>query len=187
MTGRRALALGGALGPAAFVTTWSVLGATAAGYSPVHESISQLAATDASTRGAMAAGVVAFGIGVPLYAVALRDALPGRAWALAAVAGVATLGVAAFPLGSPANDAAHRACVAVAYLALPALPIVAAGALRRQKRVHWSMISTVTGVVTGALLLGSLVTSRTGLLQRAGLVVVDVWIVATALDILRRR
>ena len=75
-----------------------IAGALAEGYSPVDDAISLLAATDASTRWLMTAGFVCFGIAVPLFAIELRRVLPGRASMAAVVSGLATLGVAAFPL-----------------------------------------------------------------------------------------
>ncbi|MFN2506769.1 MAG: DUF998 domain-containing protein, partial [Acidimicrobiales bacterium] len=108
----------------AFIVAWAVLGAGASGYSATTDTISRLAASGAATRGPMTAGIVAFGIGVPLFALALRSALAGPAPMLVATGGLATMGVALFPLGTPANDAAHVACVAVAYLSLVAAPLL---------------------------------------------------------------
>src|SRR4051794_19526616 len=77
------LAWGGVVGPVAFATAWATLGASSPGYSPTHDAISLLAATSASTQPAMTAGFVAFGVGVSLYAIALRSTLPGPAWTAA--------------------------------------------------------------------------------------------------------
>ena len=60
--------------------------------------ISLLAASDASTRGLMSAGFVCFGIAVPVFAFQLRQTLTGPTWMAVLVSGLATLGVAAFPL-----------------------------------------------------------------------------------------
>jgi hypothetical protein len=46
----RLLALGGVIGPVAFVGSWALAGATTAGYSPLDSAISELAAVDAPTR-----------------------------------------------------------------------------------------------------------------------------------------
>ena len=85
-------------GPAAFIAAWAMLGTRLPGYDPTQDAISRLAADGAPDQVWMTAGFVAFGVGVPLFAVALREALPGRAWTTAVATGVATLGVAAFPL-----------------------------------------------------------------------------------------
>ena len=46
----RRLALGGMVGPAAFVGAWAVLGARLPGYDPTQDAISRLAADGAPTR-----------------------------------------------------------------------------------------------------------------------------------------
>lgn len=170
---------------------WAVLGAgegqPATGYSATTDSISGLAQTGASTRLPMTAGIVAFGIGVPLFALALRSVLPGPAWMLVGTGGLATLGVALFPLGTPANDAAHVACVAVAYVSLVAAALLAARPLRDLGRPRAAHLSTVAGVVAGGLLLVSVLGPLSGLFQRAGLGVLDLWLMAGAGDLLLRR
>jgi len=89
-----------------------------------------LAATDASTRWWMTAGFVCFGVGVPLFAIALRQLVPGPAWIAAIVSGLATLGVAAFPLHvSTAVDRLHGTFASVGYVALALVPFFAARAL----------------------------------------------------------
>lgn len=182
---RRALAVGGLVGPAAFVTAWSVLGATRAGYSPVGDAISQLAASGTFTRVGMSAGFGIFGAGMTLYAAALRSALPGPAWTMAVATGVATLGVAALPLGSSLGDTPHATVAAAGYASLAALPLVASRALARRGRRGWARYSTVTGVVSGACVLASFLGPASGLFQRAGLTVVDVWVMGSAVAILR--
>ena len=183
----RALAVGGVVGPAAFVTAWSALGASRPGYSPAHDAISRLAAMDAETRAAMTAGFVAFGVGVPLHGLALRSALQGMAWVLAVATGVATLGVAAFPLGSPSSDAAHGVCAFAGYAALSAMPLVASRSMAGQGRLGWARLSTAAGVVSGASLLATTLGPFDGLFQRIGLTVTDAWIMATAVEVLRGR
>ena len=63
--------------------------------------------TGAPTRAAMTTGFVVFGVAVPVYSRALRAALGGPAWMTAFATGIATLGVAAVPLGSPTRDTVH--------------------------------------------------------------------------------
>ena len=94
----RLAAVGGIVGPAAFIGAWVVGSATKAGYSPIDDAISRLAAVGASTKPLMTAGFLVFGIGVPIYATALRRALGGLASVTAAATGLATIGVAALPL-----------------------------------------------------------------------------------------
>lgn len=183
---RRVLAVGGLVGPAAFVAAWSVLGATRPEYSAVDDAISQLAASGTSTRLGMSAGFGVFGAGMTLYGAALRSALPGPAWTMAVATGVATLGVAALPLGTSLGETPHAAAAAAGYASLAALPLVASRSLARRGRRGWAGYSVVTGVVSGACLLASFLGPASGLLQRAGLTVVDVWVVGSALQILRQ-
>lgn len=180
-TTRRCLAAGGVAGPVAFIAAWSILGTGRPGYSPVEDPISRLAAVDASSRVPMTAGFVAFAVGVGLYATALGTRLPGGAAAAAATTAAATLGVASFPLGSALGDGPHAAAAGVAYTALAAMPLLGGRALMRDGKRSAALSSVAIGLASGAALLASVMApDRTGLLQRAGLTLGDVWIVATA-------
>ena len=183
---RRLTALGGLAGPAGFVAAWAVGGAVARDYSPVEDAISRLAAVDAPTRALMTSGFVAFGVGVPLYGLALRDRLPGPAWGSAVATGLATLGVAAFPLDRSATvDLVHGAFASVGYATLAAVPLFAARPLRDEGHRRAAAASLAVGAVSGICLVATLAGRRHGLLQRAGLAAGDVWIVASALWLLR--
>ncbi len=188
MTDRRRWALAGIAGPAAFVTAWSIGGLAASHYSAVDDAISHLAEIGAPTRPFMTAGFVAFGVGLPIYAVALRQTLPGWAWATAAATGLATLGVAAAPLGrSSAGDTLHGVFAGAGYVTLALTPLLAAGPLQRTGRSGWARVSIVIGVGSGLSLLTTTATDLDGLFQRLGLTLVDLWIVASAIEILRGR
>ncbi len=184
--GGRIAAIGGVIGPAVFVAAWSILGARTAGYSPTDDAISRLAASGASTQAAMTAGFVVFGTGLPLFGSALRVTLPGPAWALATATGLATLGVAAAPLDTAAGDALHGVFAALGYATLAAVPLAAAGPLAAQGRRRWARWSVVTGVASAACLAATVLGPRHGLFQRAGLTIADVWVVASAVDMLLR-
>jgi hypothetical membrane protein len=187
-TGARRCALGGVVGPVAFVTAWSIGGLAASHYSAVDDAISHLAEIGAPTRPLMTAGFVVFGIGLPVYAVALREALPGWSWLTAAATGLATLGVAAAPLGrSSTCDAVHGVFAGTGYVTLALTPLLAAGPLRRAGRSAWARLSIAIGVVAGISLLATTATDLDGLFQRLGLTVVDLWIIATAVEIRRGR
>src|SRR5690606_7489394 len=96
----RGRAVGGILGPVAFIAAWVLAGAATEGYSPRGEAISELAARGASTRVVMTAGFGAFALGVWIAAPVIGDRLGrGVGWALR-VAAVGTAGAAVFPLGS---------------------------------------------------------------------------------------
>ncbi|MDX6265389.1 MAG: hypothetical protein QOD70_129 [Frankiales bacterium] len=172
---RRLAAVAGIAAPICFVTGWAVSGARTPGYSPVRQHISELARIGAPTRPLMTAAMVGFGVLAPVWA----GSLPRRVGTSVGAAGLATLGVAAAPLGASFGDGAHAAAAGVAYAAMAATPLLGAhlGATRS---------SRVAGLASAALLLASLADSPvTGLLQRAGLGVVDVWFVATGLRRLR--
>jgi hypothetical membrane protein len=183
----RLLAAAGVAGPAFFIADWAILGARAANYSPVSDAISELARLHAPTRPAMTAGFLVFGAALPTYALALRDALPGRAWQFAAANGVATLGVAAFALGTPTSGNVHGVFAGLAYASLASLPIAASGPLRRRGWHGVARASVATGLVCGAALVASVVgpASSHGLLQRIGLTTGDAWLIASALALLR--
>ena len=186
--GWRLAAVGGVVGPAAFIGAWVVGSATKAGYSPVDEAISQLAAIGASTRPAMTGGFVVFGIGVAFYATSLRRALGGLAWVTAAATGLATIGVAALPLErSAAVDTWHGAAAGLAYLTLAATPLLARRPLRERSHRRLTALSGLVAVVTATSLALSLTGLPTGLFQRIGLTSGHLWIIGSATAILRAR
>jgi hypothetical protein len=174
---RTALAAGGVLGPAGFVTAWSVLGATTpAVYSPVHDAISRLAAAQAPTRPGMTLGFAAFGIGVPLFGLALREELPeSRAWMTAVAVGLAPLEK------SKQVDLLHGAFATVGYATLAATPWLAAPALRPGP----ARVSRAMAVASAAALAATALGPSHGLLQRVGLTIGDGWIVAMAVKMMR--
>ena len=183
----RWLALGGVIGPVAFVGSWAILGATTPGYSPVNGAISDLAAVDASSRAPMTAGFVVFGLGLIAFGFALRDALEGPAWVAAIATGGCTIGVAATPLGGWAGDNADATFAGLGYATLVALPLLAACPLARRGLVRCSRASILAGFVAAFSLVASTFGPVHGLWQRLGLTTGDVWIVAAAVTIVAPR
>jgi len=183
---RRVGAIAGIVGPAAFIGSWMLGGVLAgADYSPVEDPISRLAAVDAETRTLMTTGLVVFGLAMPLYAVALRSVAARGAAIAAAGTGLATLAVAALPLDrSPAIDRWHGVAAGIGYLALAVTPLFAAGPLRRRGWRRLANAGVVAGVSTLVALGLTVSPLPTGLMQRLGLTVTDVWIVATAVSML---
>lgn len=174
-------AWGGVVGPVAFVAAWLVGGAMRRGYSPLNDAISQLAARGAPTRPVMTAGLVGFGVGIPAYAVALRASVPGPAWTTAVGTGLATLGVAAFPLHASARtDAVHTGLAVLAYATLAATPVLASRPLRDSGHPRAATSSVATGVASGLCLAASTFGPAHGLLQRVGLTLGDAWLAASA-------
>ncbi len=178
----RMLAVGGLVGPIAFVGAWIGCGFAAPHYSPVHDAISQLARLGASTRVPMTLGFVVYGLAVPLYGWSLRSVLPGRAWVSVVLTGLATLGVAAFPLGF--RDAIHAAFAGLGYITLASAPLLAAGPLRAAGRTRAANASLVLGLGCAVCLVLSVTTGPSGLFQRAGLTMGDVWLGAGAAAVL---
>ncbi len=183
----RLLAAAGVIGPCIFIADWAILGTRAKNYSPVSDAISELARMHAPTRPAMTAGFLVFSAALPTYAVALRHSLPGPAWKFAAANGVATLGVAAFSLGTPTSGDIHGVFAGLAYSSLAATPIAASVALRRGGHVALARTSIATGLACAAALVASVVGPDNvhGLLQRVGLTMGDAWIIASAITMMR--
>ena len=134
MAGSRTALAGGVVGPAAFVGAWAVGGLIADSESPVDDAISRLAAVGATSRPVMTAGFLVFGAGMAAFAVGLRSALRGRAWVAALAAGGCTIGVAAVPLDN-GHDGLHGALAGAGYVALLAVPLLAARPLGRGRTV----------------------------------------------------
>jgi len=182
----RRAALGGVVGPVAFVSAWAVLSVVKARYSVLHDPISDLAGVHASTRPFMTAGFVVFSIALCCYAWALRAALGGPAWITAATTGLATLGVAAFPLHhSSTVDHVHGAFAGIGYVTLAATALLCIAPLRRRGHHVWARAATAAGGVSGVALALTLTGSFHGLFQRTGLTAGDAWVVASALAIRR--
>ena len=186
MRQRQALACGGLFGPLGFVVAWVTAGASATGYSPVNEVISQLAAVDASTRWPMTAGFACFGVAVLGYSRALRDALGGSAWVAATASGAATLGAGAFPLGaSSVIDLVHGGFATVGSAALALTPLLAARPLAAGGHRAAATGSRLVGVLSAGCLATSAFAPAEGLMQRVGLTLAHAWIAASAIAIIR--
>jgi hypothetical membrane protein len=183
----RLLAAAGVVGPCVFIADWAILGSRAKNYSPVSDAISELARMHAPTRPAMTAGFLVFSAALPTYALALRHSLPGQAWKFAAANGVATLGVAAFSLGTPTSGDIHGAFAGLAYASLAATPITASVALRREGNRTLARTSIATGLLCAAALVASVAGPEHvhGLLQRVGLTIGDAWIIGSAITMMR--
>lgn len=169
MSSLRALAGIGA--PVTFVGGWLVAGARAPGYSPVRDHISDLAAIGAGTRPIMTTAMAGFGLLAPVFASSFQDR---RLQLALGVAGVASLGVAAAPLGASWGDGPHVATAAVSYVAMALTPALGARSLGAPRT------SYALTALAGALLVASTSGPYAGLLQRAGLGVTDAWMVVQA-------
>ena len=176
----RVLALGGVVGPLAFVGCWIGAGRATASYSPFDDAISDLTAVGVPTRVVMTVGFVVFGLGLVAFGLALRDVLHGPAWIAAVVTGCSTIGVAATPLGGWSGDDVHALFAGLGYASLVALPLFAAREFARVDRTGWVVLSVATAIVAAASLGASTLGAHHGLWQRVGLTLGDAWIVAVA-------
>ena len=178
----RRLALGGVVGPSAFIAAWA-LGAFTNDrqLSAIDDAISQLAHVESNTRWLMTAGFVTFGVGVGLFAVSVRTTLGATTSAFLGATAASTLAVALLPLGgSDTVDQLHGMAAAAGYVTLVAAPLAARSSLRRLG-AHRLAFAGVAATAVAAVSLGaSLALPATGAFQRLGLTVVDAWIIATA-------
>ncbi len=179
-------ALGGIVGPAAFIGTWVVTGLVKDCYSFLHDPISELASVHSSTRLAMSTAFVVFAVGMCCYAWALREVRFGAAWATAAISGIATLGVAAFPLHHSATvDRLHGVFAGTGYVTLAATALLSAVWLARLGLSGWAFLAGASGAVCAVSLALTLVGAYEGLFQRLGLTAGDVWVAASAIALAR--
>lgn len=183
---RRLGALAGVAAPVSFVGGWLLAGARADGYSPLRDTISQLARVGAPTRPIMTTAFVGFGVLAPVWAVTVARVLnaPGLRWSVT-TAGLGTLAVAALPLGASFGDTPHAVAAGIGYIAMAASPVIGARAFSRDGRGRPAAASYAVGVTSAACLVGSLVGSHDGGFQRLGLGVVDAWFVVVAVRVLR--
>lgn len=184
----KALAVGGIVGPASFIGAWIAGGLSTDGYSPVNDAISRLAAVHAPTRVLMTGGFVAFTVGVGSQALAMRRDVPGRSWVSAAVAAVATLGVAALPLDhSSTVDLLHGAAASTGYVALAATPWIAAPVLKEAGYESAARASKAISIVSALSLAATILGPAHGFFQRLGLTVSDLWLIAFSFAIVSGR
>ena len=178
----------GFLGPACFVGGWITAGSLTPGYSPVRQAISQLARSGAPHRVLMTSAFIGFGLAMPIFAKPLEEAV-GGGWPLRAsvsLAGIAALGVAAFPLttsGGHPRDQLHEICAIAGYVGMAVSPIIAGLALYKSRRMVPASVSIAIGALSAALLSATGLTAETGLLQRSGLGIVDLWFMVMSVGI----
>lgn len=114
-----------AAAPVLLIGGWTVAAARqVGGFDPVHQTISALAAHGATDRWLMTAALAGTGVSYIVTALGLRGAaLPGRV--LLGCGGVATVGVAAFPLAETGDSVAHAVVAGIAFVSVAAWPTVA--------------------------------------------------------------
>ncbi|MDE3721345.1 DUF998 domain-containing protein [Nocardiopsis sp. N85] len=183
----------GALGAWTFVVVFSIDGWTRPGYHPVRHPVSALAL---GPRGRLqAANFVLCGAAITAGAVAVAGTLDSGVLALAiGVFGLSLIASGVFPMdpmrgyppgtpdGTPTEVSArhelHDRAGAVVFLSLPVAAVIAAFAV---PDLVWKWYSGLTGIVTLALFFAfgqawENDSPRTGLLQRATIVVGWLWL-----------
>ncbi len=186
--GWQRLAIGGLVGPAAFIGAWVVGTAVTAGYSPITDAISRLAAVGADTRVLMSAGFLGFAAASIPASAAVRRAIPGSAWVGVLGTGMATAAVAALPLDhSAAIDSAHGLAAGAGYALFVYAAAAAAMPLWRAGRLPLAVLSVSVAVLASATLLATPFVEASGLLQRVGLTSLDVWLVTISSLVLTGR
>jgi len=182
---RRLATWGGVIGPAAFVSAWSVAGRRADGYAALDDAISRLAAKGAPTRSLMTAGFTCLGVTLPVFAYVRRDVLGSAAAASAVLSGLATLGAGLTRLDrSRSSDAVHVVFAVIGYASLSAAPALAASSLHRHGQRRVAALAPFVAALSGLCLSATAWGPKRGLFQRVGLTVGDAWLAATALSLL---
>lgn len=148
-----------AVAPVALIGGWTLAASRRSDFDSTRDTISALAAVDAPQRWIMTAGLTVTGVCHLLTAAGLTPAQwPGRY--LLAAAGVASLGVAVFPLPSEHGScAAHTISATSAFVALslwPALAARASGGLDPLGRpvCYWASGVLITALGVFAVSLG---------------------------------
>ncbi|MDT4908955.1 MAG: hypothetical protein QOI69_2196 [Pseudonocardiales bacterium] len=139
-----------ALAPVALIGGWTLAASRQPGhFSPVHQTISALAARGATDRWIMTAGLAALGACHVVTALGLRPARRTGRWLLA-VGGVATAVVAAAPQPEHGSAPLHLAAAGVGFVTLSLWPAFASRATGP------AVLRRHTCVAASAVLLGLL-------------------------------
>lgn len=196
----RAVAVAGAVGVVAYVTSWALAGAWTPGYDPARQAISELFASGAPTVPAtlVRASLLVTGIVLVPLALVLHRGLPGVGVAgpvLAAIAGVATALIVAFPCthgcpgwGTSFTDTMHTVVAGTGYAGLVAAPLFFALRLRGHDD-RLAAVSLVLGAVASAgfvLRALGVADATSGIQQRVFNTAADAWYVVAAVAVLRR-
>jgi len=171
--------------PVVFVVGWAVAGASIDGFSPVRLAISELAAFTSPRRWPMFAVLLGYGAAMVIGSAALRRSTLRSTGVAALVHGVATMVVATTPVHrSSMVDAIHGVGAVVAYATLAAMALLAVRPLRRAGRPAAAVASLVMGAAVAVALALANGNDRTGLFQRIGTTLGNLWTVAAGLALL---
>lgn len=135
----------------------------------------------------MTMALLGYALGIGLWAGELEERLARPVAVAAGLNVVGTLAIAATPLDSALGGVPHAAAAGLSYTSLGAIPLLAAGPLSREGHRRAARSSVIAGTATlAALALSAFRAEGTGLWQRIGLTIGDLWLVGTAVWMLRR-
>jgi hypothetical membrane protein len=147
-----------------------------AGYNPVHDTISALAARGAADRWVMSLALMGVGACYAITANGLLGAhLAGRV--VLAIGGLATIGVAAFPQPAHGNSSAHTVAATLAFSALAFWPL-GIMSIRSGVSLHRPAACAVATVAMAGLVLWFVAEAHAGhrgLAERAAAGVEALW------------
>jgi len=196
---RRALAVVAAAGPVLLIVLTLVLGAAWPGYDAIRDTQSELGAVDAPAGPLMnVAGFMGIGVSIlafaALYAATLRASwVTWLATGVLVVAGAGMITVGFFPCDAGCVDVTttgrlHGVFSAPAAIGLPTAAMLSSWVFHHDGRlgVRWQATSMVLGVVSlalGPVIAAEILPTANGLLQRAAMWPVLVWMGLVALRI----
>lgn len=196
------VAVAGAIGVLLYVASWFAAGLLIPGFDPLRQAISESFATGVPdgprrlVQGALlTSGLLTLAAAPALHRGLAGDGLTGPV--LVAVSGLFTFAVALAPCsaaGCPGAatstiDRVHTVTAAIGYLTLITAPVAFAVRMRAE-RPRFAVLSAVLGglaIVGFALRYGGVVEALPGLQQRIFNTIADLWYVAAAVEVVRRR
>ena len=138
----------------------------------------------------MTAAFFVFGLSMLVFAQLMSRAMASQlVRAAVTMAGVGTLGVAAFPLNvnsGGVEDVTHVVWAVVGYTGTVLAPIFGGWVFQQRSKPVAALTSVVVGVASLAALVGTSISAHPGLWQRAGLGIVDGWFMIMAIWIFRQ-
>lgn len=193
------LALLGGIGPVYYIVLTVVLGSLWAGYDPIRQTQSELAAVDSPYRwlmnfgGFMVLGLSILAFSATYYVLLRRVPSKTVATGLLVAAGVGMVAVGFYPCDPGCIDVTptgrmHSLLSAPGAIGLPAAAMLSALVFKRDQRfgTAWQVGSFWIGLVTlaaGPVIAADLIEGSNGILQRAAMWPTLLWMAAVALKL----
>jgi hypothetical membrane protein len=173
-----------AAAPVALIGGWTIAaGVQPAGYDPIRDTISSLAASGAPHRWVMTSALAIVGASYLVTAIGLGPARRmGRL--ILALGGLATVSVAVFPQSSTGNSISHTIAATVAFTALAVWPLFAGGREARSPLLRLPASLAATVVMAGLVLwfVAELHGSHRGLAERTAAGAESLWPLAVVIS-----